>query len=48
MQEIIDKNTRLKNRNKHLGGPAHEKKIHVEDLYNMGFDPRDKKKNFVE
>ena len=47
MQDVVDKNTRLKNRNKHLGGPAHEKNIHVEDLYDMGMDPGSKK-NFVE
>lgn len=47
MQKVVDKNDRLKNRTKHLGGPLSEKKIHVEDLYNMGFDPGSKK-NYVE
>jgi len=47
MQEIVDKNDRLKNRTKHLGGQLHEKPIHVEDLYDMGLDPGSKK-NFTE
>lgn len=48
MQQVVKKNTRIKNKTKHVGGPINDKKLHVEDLYNMGFDPRDKKKNFVE
>ena len=47
MQEVINKNDRLKNKTKHVGGSLHEKNIHVEDLYNMGLDPGSKK-NFVE
>ena len=46
MQKVVDKNTRIKNRNKHMGGPLNEKKFHVEDLYNLGIDTGDKK-NFV-
>ena len=47
MQEIVDKNSRLKNKTKHIGGILHEKNIHVEDFYNMGLDPGSKK-NYVE
>ena len=48
MQDIVKKNNRIKDKSKHLGGALHDKNFHVEDLYNMGLDPRDQKKNFVE
>ena len=47
MQQVIDKNSRLKNKIKHVGGVLHEKNIHVEDLYNTGYDPGSKK-NYTE
>ena len=32
MQEIIDKNTRLKNRTNHIGGPLHQKTPTIDDM----------------
>lgn len=44
MQEVVKKNQRLKDKNKHVGGPLHEKIASIED---MQFDDEGRPQKFV-